>query len=361
MNKQIKSAQPDRPAEGFADRLVAWQVRHGRHDLPWQQSCEPYGVWLSEIMLQQTQVSSVIPYYLKFMARFPDLASLASATQDEVLACWSGLGYYSRARNLHRAAQEITEKHQGIFPDKYEDIMALPGIGRSTAAAISAFSFGARLAILDGNVKRVLARYFAVEGYPGSKSVETRLWQQAEALLPDEDIEIYTQSLMDLGATVCTRSRPRCESCPVSEACQARQQNRQAELPHSRPRKALPEKGVAMLMLVRDGEIFIEKRPPTGIWGGMWSFPEMAQDDDPGRVIPARFGIELGAVESLPVMQHVFTHFRLNIAPLLVNVARDLPRACQPCGIWLAIEDALESAIPVPVRKLLLVLLKRRT
>ncbi|MDP2828749.1 MAG: A/G-specific adenine glycosylase [Sulfuricellaceae bacterium] len=361
MNKQIKSVQPSEPVKGFADRLIAWQACHGRHDLPWQQSREPYGVWLSEIMLQQTQVSSVIPYYMKFMVRFPDLASLAAASQDEVLACWSGLGYYSRARNLHRAAQEITEKYQGIFPDEYEDILALPGIGRSTAAAISAFSFGARRAILDGNVKRVLTRYFAVEGYPGNKAVETRLWQQAEALLPDDNIEIYTQSLMDLGATVCTRSRPRCESCPVSEACQAQQQDRQAELPHSRPRKALPEKGVAMLILVRDGEIFVEKRPPTGIWGGMWSFPEMTQDGDLGQVVPARFGIELGSVEALPVMQHVFTHFRLNIAPLLLNVARDLPRACQSHGIWLAIEDALDSAIPAPVRKLLHVLLKRKT
>lgn len=342
----------------FARRLILWQAQHGRHGLPWQQSREPYGVWLSEIMLQQTQVSSVIPYYLKFMARFPDLPALAAASLDEVLACWSGLGYYSRARNLHRAAREMVDKHQGIFPREYEHILALPGVGRSTAAAISAFSFGARRAILDGNVKRVLTRYFAVEGYPGQQAVEADLWQKAEALLPDEGIEIYTQSLMDLGATVCTRSKPRCESCPVSEDCQARQQNRQAELPGRKPRKALPDKETTLLIFVRQGKVYLEKRPPTGIWGGMWSFPEISPEaliaQEIRQVCLTRFGFEAEISNTrLPPIRHTFTHFRLNISPLLLDVERIQSGVMQSSGIWQEIGEALESGIPAPTRKLL--------
>ena len=338
----------------FAARLVRWQRSHGRHDLPWQGSRDPYTVWLSEIMLQQTQVSSVIPYYLRFLECFPDVASLAQAPLDDVLAHWSGLGYYSRARNLHRAAQAIMAAHGGAFPRDFERILALPGIGRSTAAAVSAFAFGARRAILDGNVKRVLARYFAVDGHPGEKGVEARLWLHAEALLPQQGIEAYTQGLMDLGATVCTRGRPRCEACPVGRDCLAHQQGRQSELPTPRPRKALPERETSMLLLQRGGEIYLEKRPPTGIWGGMWSLPEIAPGDDPRLACQARFGFETGVPEPLPAMLHTFTHFRLHIQPQRLAVREIQPRAHQAGGMWLGPRAALGAAIPTPVRKLLL-------
>jgi A/G-specific adenine glycosylase len=338
---------------GFAQRLILWHRQHGRHGLPWQGSRNPYAVWLSEIMLQQTQVSSVIPYYQRFLGRFPDIAALASAEEDEVLAHWSGLGYYSRARNLHRAAQIMVGKHLGEFPREFEQILELPGIGRSTAAAISAFAFGARRAILDGNVKRVLARYLAVAGYPGEKKVEDALWRHAEALLPETGIEIYTQALMDLGATLCKRGKPDCASCPVSEDCAASQQGRQAEFPQPRPRKALPEKATTMLIFMHRGEIFLEKRPPAGIWGGLWSFPESDEVEDARQHADMRFGFETDSPEARPAMQHVFTHFRLHINPLLLNVRRIQPRARQQAGVWLTIEDAMEAAIPTPVRKLL--------
>jgi A/G-specific adenine glycosylase len=334
-------------AADFAQRLILWHQQHGRHGLPWQDSRDPYAVWLSEIMLQQTQVSSVIPYYQRFLGRFPDIGTLAAAEEDEVLAHWSGLGYYSRARNLHHAAQIMAEKYAGEFPREFEQILALPGIGRSTAAAISAFAFGARRAILDGNVKRVLARYLAVAGYPGEKKVEDALWLHAESLLPETAIETYTQALMDLGATLCTRSKPACASCPVGTDCAARQQGRQAELPQPRPRKALPEKSTTMLLFMHQGEIFLEKRPPVGIWGGLWSFPESDGTDH------VRFGFETDSPEARPVMQHVFTHFRLHIQPLLLNVRRIQPHVRQQAGLWLTIEDAMEAAIPTPVRKLL--------
>lgn len=337
----------------FSEQLIHWQAGHGRHDLPWQNTRDPYAVWLSEIMLQQTQVSSVIPYYLRFLGRFPDIAALAAASQDDVLAHWSGLGYYSRARNLHRAAQLVVERYAGVFPREFEQVLALPGIGRSTAAAISAFAFGARCAILDGNVKRVLARYFAVEGHPGEKGVETLLWQHAEALLPQQDIEAYTQGMMDLGATVCTRSRPRCGECPLGRDCLAHHQGRQTELPGPRPRKALPERETTMLLLLLQGEIFLEKRPPAGIWGGMWCFPEITPGDDSRQACLERFGFEARLLEPLPQMRHSFTHFRLDIQPQRLAVTAIRPGVQQAGGMWLSLEDALGAAIPAPVRKLL--------
>ena len=333
----------------FASSLIHWQKCHGRHDLPWQQTRDPYAVWLSEIMLQQTQVSNVIPYYQRFMARFPDIATLAAAPQDEVLAHWSGLGYYARGRNLHRAAQLVMAHHGGVFPDDPAAVMALPGIGRSTAAAILAFAFGQRRAILDGNVKRVLARCFGIDGYPGVKAVENALWQKAEALLPDADIEIYTQALMDLGATLCTR-KPDCAACPFSAGCVARNEKRVAELPAPRPRKPLPQKETAMLILRRLGEVYLEKRPPSGIWGGMWSFPETDVADQAG---PARLGVDGKAGTPLPEMQHSFTHFRLRIVPRLFEVTTILPGAREPGGLWLSPLDALGAAVPKPVREIL--------
>ncbi|MCU0842142.1 MAG: A/G-specific adenine glycosylase [Thiobacillaceae bacterium] len=335
----------------FAARIVDWQGRCGRHGLPWQGGGDPYAIWVSEIMLQQTQVETVIPYYRRFLARFPDIAALAAAPPDEVLALWSGLGYYARGRNLHAAARLIVERHGGAFPRRHEDILALPGIGRSTAAAIAAFAYGERRAILDGNVKRVLARVFGVEGWPGERAVEDRLWALAEDLLPGRDLRAYTQGLMDLGATVCTRSRPRCAACPLQTDCVASSQGRQAELPGPRPRKALPSRATAMLVLLHAGQVLLERRPPTGIWGGLWSLPEGAVDEDPAAAA-ARLGCQVDSARPLPGLTHAFTHFRLAISPWRLEVRR-CPAAESPGRLWLPLEEALGAALPSPVRRLL--------
>lgn len=337
----------------FAGRLVSWQRRCGRHDLPWQGSCDPYAVWLAEIMLQQTQVATVIPYYLRFLGRFPDIGSLAGAELDEVLRHWSGLGYYSRARNLHRAACLVQERHGGRFPRDFEHILALPGIGRSTAAAVSVFAFGERRAILDGNVKRVLARCFGIEGFPGKKEVEEALWKKAGQLLPHAEIEAYTQALMDLGATVCTRTRPDCPACPVQRDCAASSQNRVAQLPAPRPRKPLPQKETVMLLLRQQGNILLEKRPPSGIWGGLWSFPEALPGEDVAMLCLARYRLRARPGKPLPQLAHVFTHFRLTITPQPVEVDEAPPGAGESNHRWLSIADALSAAVPAPVRRLL--------
>jgi A/G-specific adenine glycosylase len=323
-------------------RLVRWQARHGRHDLPWQRSRDPYRIWLSEVMLQQTQVATVIPYYKRFLARFPDVKALAKATLDEVLVLWSGLGYYSRARNLHAAAQAVVAAQAGRFPRTREGLEALPGLGRSTAAAIAVFAFGAREAILDGNVKRVVARHFAVRGVPGEKRVDKRLWALAEAQLPARDIEAYTQGLMDLGASVCTRKRPACTACPLKGTCKGHAQGKAEAYPEPRPRNKRPERKTSMLLLVRDGEVLLEKRPPTGVWGGLWCFPEI----DPGSEKPA-------GMRRLPVLRHEFTHFTLNITPLLCILDSASPCAAEPGRIWLPVEEAIGAAVPAPVRRLL--------
>jgi A/G-specific adenine glycosylase len=337
----------------FAQRLIAWQTAHGRHDLPWQRTREPYRIWLSEIMLQQTQVAMVIPYYQRFVRRFPDVARLAAAAEDEVLSLWSGLGYYTRARNLHRAAQLIVEQHGGVFPSDFDAIHALPGIGRSTAAAISVFAFGARCAILDGNVKRVLARHGGIAGYPGEARVEARLWEQAEALVPERDAEVYTQGLMDLGATVCVRSRPACVRCPLAGDCVARQEGRTGELPQHKPAKPLPIRQTVMLLLRDRGEILLEKRPPAGVWGGLWCFPEIAQDMDVREYCRQRLGVAVELETPLRPLVHTFTHFRLDILPQPARVTKSLQNASEPGRLWLNVEDALNAAIPAPVRTLL--------
>ena len=334
----------------FASRVIHWQQRHGRHALPWQGSRDPYRIWLSEIMLQQTQVATVIPYFERFVARFPDILSLAAAHEDEVLALWSGLGYYSRARNLLAAARVIADNHGGKFPAAPDAIACLPGVGRSTAAAIAALAFGRRCAILDGNVKRVLARHGGIAGWPGDKKVETALWQLAEARLPAAFIETYTQGMMDLGALVCSRSRPACTACPVSADCVAHTQGRTAELPTPRPQRILPEKRVQMLLLLDRGELMLEKRPPRGIWGGLWSLPELAPDADPATHCHERFGFTTLAKRALPPFAHSFTHFRLQVQPVLIQLS---PRTAARAGqIWLPPADALDAALPAPVRKL---------
>ena len=336
--------------DDFAVALVAWQKRHGRHDLPWQGSREPYTVWLSEIMLQQTQVAAVIPYYQRFLARFPTLKALAAAPLDDVLALWSGLGYYSRARNLHRAAQTVMTQHGGSFPATLEAIMGLPGIGRSTAAAILVFAFGKRSAILDGNVKRVLARVRGIAGYPGETAVAAQLWQQAESLLPKTGLRPYTQGLMDLGATVCARRNPRCKECPVQSLCVACKTNRTHELPTPKLRKALPQRRTMMLVLQRAGEILLEKRPPTGIWGGMWCFPEEDADASAVEACARRYGAAVTLGDLLPLIAHGFTHFKLDILPQLATVSAWPQRAEEPGRLWITPDDALRAAVPTPVR-----------
>ncbi len=335
----------------FASRIIDWQQRHGRHTLPWQGTRDPYRIWLSEIMLQQTQVASVIPYYQRFVARFPTLAALAQAGEDDVLALWSGLGYYSRARNLHAAARIVTQDHQGRFPGSSADIARLPGIGRSTAAAIAALSYGERCAILDGNVKRVLARHGAIAGWPGDKQVEARLWQRAEALLPDTGIESYTQGMMDLGALVCTRSQPGCHACPVSSDCGALAQGLTAVLPAPRPRKTIPERQVQMLILLDRGELLLEKRPSRGIWGGMWSLPELESGVDPATHCRDRYGFTLQSQQQLPGLTHAFTHFRLHIQPVKAILVPQDSRT--PDHVWLSIDEAADAALPAPIRKLI--------
>lgn len=337
----------------FSSRLISWQKKHGRHDLPWQKNRDPYAIWLSEIMLQQTQVTTVIPYYLRFLSRFPTIATLAQATEDEVLSLWSGLGYYSRARNLHLAAQIIVTRHHGVFPGAFDQILALPGVGRSTAAAVCALAFGQKHAILDGNVKRVLARYGGISGHPGDKLVAGKLWQQAEALLPQGGIEAYTQGLMDLGSMVCTRSRPVCAACPVMAQCVAHQAGREAEFPAPRPKKILPEKHTAMWLLIYNGDIFLEKRPAPGIWGGLWSLPEGSSGADAEEDIMNRYGVMVKSRLALPPLEHGFSHYKLHITPLLLHVSRVTPLASQAARMWVDLEDAQGAALPAPVKKLL--------
>jgi A/G-specific adenine glycosylase len=339
--------------KSFAERVIEWQQSCGRHDLPWQRTRDAYRIWLSEIMLQQTQVSAVVPYYARFLARFPDLASLAAASEDDVLALWSGLGYYARARNLYSAARTVVARHAGKFPGTLDDIVTLPGIGRSTAGAIAVFAFGVRHPILDGNVKRVFARAFGIPGYPGEKKIETAMWAQAEALLPPSDVESYTQGLMDLGAGICTRSRPRCELCPLRQDCVALRENRIAELPTPRPRKPLPEKSTVMLILRHDREVLLEKRPVPGIWGGLWSFPEIADLGGAAGLLSVRFGAEVTAEGLLPDVRHGFTHYALTITPALLRVTRLESRAHSPGHVWLTLADAINAAVPAPVREIL--------
>lgn len=349
----------------FADRVIVWQRSAGRHDLPWQGTRDAYRIWLSEVMLQQTQVATVVPYYQRFLQEFPGVQALAAAPVDRVMALWSGLGYYSRARNLHRCAIEVVVRHGGVFPDRPELLQALPGIGRSTAAAIAVFSAGRRAAILDGNVRRVLCRVFGVEGWPGERSVEKALWELAERELPDSGIEAYTQGLMDLGATVCTRGRPACERCPVADRCVALRANRVGELPAARPARTVPQRACRMLAIRRGDGWLVEKRPPSGIWGGLWCLPqtEVVEGEPEAATalaerLASRHGLRLS--EPVPAAQaepfvHAFTHFRLRIETWRADVTGSSGVAA-PGVIWLADDDIRGAALPQPVRQLLLAL-----
>ena len=334
--------------DDFAHRLLAWFDRHGRHDLPWQHPATPYRVWISEVMLQQTQVSVVIPYFERFMERFPDARTLAAAPLDEVLAHWAGLGYYARARNLHRAAQLIVERHAGEMPQTLEAVMALPGIGRSTAGAILSLGAGQRHPILDGNCKRVLARVHAVPGWPGQSAFERALWTLAEEHTPARRCCDFNQAMMDLGATVCTRSKPQCLLCPLNAFCTARLRGEPTAYPQPKPRRTLPVRRVRMLLLVSDDGVLLVRRPPAGIWGGLWGLPECEPDAD-WQALVRSYGLAPGSAEPWPVLRHTFSHFHLDIEPLRVEVA-PLPGRLMEAGeaIWYNDPDqGLGLAAPV--------------
>ena len=340
----------------IAGRLIGWHARHGRKHLPWQRDPTPYRVWVSEVMLQQTRVSVVIGYYERFMERFPELPALAGASLDDVLRSWTGLGYYSRARNLHRAAAIVRDRHGGEMPRDFDALVALPGIGRSTAGAILALSHGDRHPILDGNVKRVLCRYHGIDGWPGQSRVQRILWSLAERHTPRERVAAYTQAIMDLGATLCVRSRPLCAACPLAADCAARHDGAQAKLPAPRPRRAVPRRRTAFLVLRdRDGSLLLERRPPSGIWGGLWCFPECDPGADIEVACRSRFGVRPAGVTALAPIAHGFTHFRLDVHPFLVEVGGDCGSAVADAGErrWYPPGAAAKLGLAAPVKRLI--------
>jgi A/G-specific adenine glycosylase len=344
-------AEPD-----IAQRVLRWRRRHGRRGLPWQGQSDPYRVWLSEIMLQQTQVETVRGYYARFLGRFADVRTLAAAPLDEVLALWSGLGYYSRARNLHRCAQVVVQQHGGVFPRSSEALARLPGIGRSTAAAIAAFCFGERVAILDGNVKRVLGRALGFGGDLSQAAQERALWQQAQALVPERGVEGYTQGLMDLGATLCSLRQPQCERCPLADLCVARREGRPEAYPVKTRKLKRTRRRHALLWLAQGESLWLVRRPDSGVWAGLWSLPEFDQSD----ALQALLKGWPGKAEPLPVIEHALTHFDWTLQPLRWTLPARLPARQRealtlllPAGRWVARTDALQLGLPAPVRKLL--------
>ncbi len=338
-------------AQHFANTLVTWHAAYGRHDLPWQQDPTPYRVWVSEIMLQQTQVTTVIGYFQRFVARFPDPAALAAASVDEVLYLWTGLGYYARGRNLHRAASRIRDVFGGQFPTRFEDVESLPGVGRSTAGAILALSQGQRFAILDGNVRRVLSRWFGVDGDPADSTTTKLLWSRAEECTPNVQVSIYTQAIMDLGATLCTRYKPLCLQCPVADGCVARQTGRQQQLPAARARRrARPARHTHMVVALRpDGSVFLRQRPPAGIWGGLWVAPAFDNAEEARGFVARNL---VGEMLALPAIQHAFTHFDLTITPWLVRCP-GLAAVMDAPGLWYNARQPASVGLPAPVKSLL--------
>jgi len=340
-------------ADSFAKQLLTWFDQYGRTDLPWQQNITPYRVWVSEIMLQQTQVNTVIPYYQRFMARFPNVTALATTPLDDVLHLWTGLGYYARARNLHKSANEVVDRFSGEFPDTVELLQELPGIGRSTAGAICAIAFQRQSSILDGNVKRVLARYHAIEGWPSKTSVSHQLWEKAEQHTPDKRVADYTQAIMDLGATVCTRSKPDCSNCPINSDCEANQLNQQAHYPGKKPKKTTPVKQTLFLIMRNTkGEILLEQRPSTGIWGSLWCFPECSSEEDIVKICQ-QHGCKVKSRISLPQQRHTFSHFHLDYRPTLIEIELLSGVMETPNSIWHSLREPLTVGTATPIKKLL--------
>jgi A/G-specific adenine glycosylase len=339
--------------EQFSAAVLDWYDRHGRKDLPWQQGISPYRVWVSEIMLQQTQVSTVLGYFDRFMAALPTVQALAAAPEDEVLHLWTGLGYYTRARNLQKTAQLIVAEHGGEFPADVDALTALPGIGRSTAGAIASLSMGLRAAILDGNVKRVLARYVAQEGYPGEPKVAKQLWAVAERFTPQQRVNHYTQAMMDLGATLCTRSKPSCLLCPLRSGCQAHLLGLEIRYPIAKPRKALPQKRTLMPLLSNSsGEVLLYRRPSSGLWGGLWSLPEL-DDLQALETLANRHSLQLGARRELAELSHTFSHFQLAIEPWLIQVESQPASVAEADWLWYNLATPPRLGLAAPVKKLL--------
>ncbi|MGH8184636.1 MAG: A/G-specific adenine glycosylase [Rhodanobacteraceae bacterium] len=341
--------------DGFARRLLRWYDRHGRHDLPWQRPRTPYRVWVSEVMLQQTQVATVIPYFERFIETLPEVHALAAAPEDRVLALWSGLGYYRRARYLHAAAQACVARHGGELPSEFDALAALPGIGRSTAAAILALAHGQRHAILDGNVKRVLARCHGLRGWPGERAVENALWMHAEMHTPPTHVADYTQAIMDLGATICTRSNPACDTCPQSRDCIAHREALAAEIPAPRPARALPEKNTVFVVLRdRRNRVLLQRRPPQGVWPSLWSVPEADSQAAAHELAGQLARLDGGTVAALPGIRHTFTHFKLRALPLVwrgVHARHAIADA--PDTRWCSRDEIERLGIPAPVRRML--------
>lgn len=339
----------------FAERLLRWFAIHGRHTLPWQTNPTPYRVWISEVMLQQTQVATVIPYYARFMARFPDVYSLASTPLDEVLHLWTGLGYYARARNLHACAQTLIAQFGGEFPPQIENLVQLAGIGRSTAGAILAISRGERYPILDGNVKRVLARVFGIAGDPSSNAVLAELWTQSDACTPSKNVAVYTQAIMDLGATVCTRARPACTICPMAAACVAALEGRQAELPGKKHKRIRPSRE-ATLLIAKAGSngsiaILLERRPPSGIWGGLWSPPQFKTEEEAQAWCSKEFR-NMSSSHALPPINHAFTHFDLRLKPILIQCELNTEACDRGDRLWYRLESPPRIGLPQPISQL---------
>jgi len=338
-------------APTFAQQVLDWYQRFGRKTLPWQQEKTPYKVWLSEVMLQQTQVATVIPYFERFMARFPTVADLAAAPLDEVLHLWTGLGYYARARNLHKAAKQVVEKHGGEFPRNFDDVAALPGIGRSTAGAVLSLSLGLHFPILDGNVKRVLARCYAVGGWPGKKEVEKRLWQISEEVTPAAGVSQFNQAMMDLGALVCTRSRPKCEICPLNSRCVAYANNSWAAYPGKKPKQTLPERSGWMLMMQDGDDVWLEQRPPVGLWGGLFCFPQFTSEQALTDWLTER-GIYVKP-QQLTAFRHTFSHFHLDIVPMWLAKPSAGSLMDEVGGLWYNLAQPPSVGLAAPVERLL--------
>jgi A/G-specific adenine glycosylase len=337
--------------KSFADLLIAWHAKSGRHHLPWQKSKDPYAVWVSEIMLQQTQVTTVIDYYNRFMKKFPSIKTLAHADEEEVMQLWSGLGYYRRARFLHEGAQMIMQEMGGHFPSDFDIMMKIPGIGRSTAGAIAAFSFNQKKAILDGNVKRVLARYFLINQWTGLPKIEKKLWGDAESLLPHKNIAIYTQALMDLGATVCNK-KPLCDRCPLNKTCLAFQRNKVHLVPVPRPLKKIPTESTHMVLIKHHDEVLLIKRPQGGIWGGLWSLPQYENKSMTAKVwVKKHFGLETSLIQKDLKASTTFTHYKLDIT---YNVLEAKSQHAKLPHTWLTLNSLEGAAIPSIIKKILL-------
>ena len=341
----------------FSEHILAWFDQHGRKDLPWQQNKTPYRVWVSEIMLQQTQVSTVIPYFLRFMEQFPTIQSLANASEDDVLHLWTGLGYYSRARNLHRTAKIITELHHSEFPATQDELEELPGIGQSTAGAILAIAFGTHAAILDGNVKRVLTRFYGIREWPGNKKIHDQLWIYAEQLTPHKRVADYTQAMMDLGATLCIRGKPQCDKCPLSKNCIAFLEGIEKTLPRPKPRKKIPVRQSSLLILQHKNTVLLEKRPPTGIWGGLWSLPELAGTPTVAEIknyCRQHFQCDITDIQNGESFRHTFSHFHLDISPVTILIKKAAAKImADGQQIWYNLHDPANVGLPAPVKKLL--------